>query len=500
MATYKVHTFTSTANLVINSITGNPAYDTIDYLIVAGGGGGGDNISGGGGGGGLLTSTGLPVSAQPYLIEVGAGGNRQTAGGNTTAFGLTAYGGGYGGTGFPSGGSNGPGGPGGSGGGSSGHGGIGNPGPAPYSPPQGNVGGIGGSVPAYGGGGGGGAGAVGGNGSTTVGGNGGDGAINSYDGTSYYYAGGGGGGAHPGTTGGNGGQGGGAGGGGSTPGTAGTGGRSTGTAGTVSNGGNGGQSTGGGGSGGGPSQGGTGGSGIVIVRYPVLIEIPIQSKVSRVANITANVSTLVPNNSVLFTVDTVNAANGEVLYYSTNNQPNAAFTTGNTGSFVVNANIGTVTLTLTSDLVTDTFTDLQVRRGSATGTILKSGGNVYTFMPAFMQATGGAVTDSGGYRIHAFTTSGSFEVTALGSPSIYNSIDYLTVAGGGGGGSSGGGGGGGLLQGITTLSSTDSITITVGAGGSGVNFARTNGSNSSMLSFVAVGGGVGGVLYQILFS
>jgi hypothetical protein len=266
---YRIHTFTSSDTFTIDS--SGILFNTIDYLIVAGGGGGGDNISGGGGGGGLLTSTGLSVSAQPYLIEVGAGGNRQTAGGNTTAFGLTAYGGGYGGTGFPSGGSNGPGGPGGSGGGGTGHGGVGNPGPAPYSPPQGNVGGVG--PPNAGGpnafsGGGGGAGQPGGNGvSVTRGGHGGDGVINSYDGTSYYYAGGGGGGAHPGYTGGNGGQGGGAGGGSSTPGTAGTGGRSTGTAGTASVGGNGGQFTGGGGSGCGPGSGGTGGSGIVIIRY-----------------------------------------------------------------------------------------------------------------------------------------------------------------------------------------------------------------------------------------
>ena len=53
-------------------------------------------------------------------------------------------------------------------------------------------------------------------------------------------------------------------------------------------------------------------------------------------------------------------------------------------------------------------------------------------------------------------------------------VDYLVVAGGGSGGgaaggagSSGGGGAGGLLQGSIPVTSGSSITVTVGAGGTG---------------------------------
>jgi len=88
------------------------AIASVDYLIVAGGGGGGgvanpgQEASGGGGAGGLLTSFATPtggtgvlsLSATSYSITVGAGGEAQTQGGNSTAFGLTAVGGGYGGS------------------------------------------------------------------------------------------------------------------------------------------------------------------------------------------------------------------------------------------------------------------------------------------------------------------------------------------------------------------------------------------------------------------
>jgi hypothetical protein len=50
-------------------------------------------------------------------------------------------------------------------------------------------------------------------------------------------------------------------------------------------------------------------------------------------------------------------------------------------------------------------------------------------------ATGGTVTNSGGYTIHTFTSSGNFTVYVGGD------VEYLVVAGGGGGGYDGGGGG-----------------------------------------------------------
>jgi len=73
---------------------------------------------------------------------------------------------------------------------------------------------------------------------------------------------------------------------------------------------------------------------------------------------------------------------------------------------------------------------------------------------------------------------------------------YLVVAGGGSGGGNvgGGGGAGGLLTGTTSLNTTLSYTVTVGAGGAGVSGANggNNGSSSSLGSVVTtVGGGAG---------
>ena len=116
---YRIHTFTSANSLVVT----NPG--NIEYLVVAGGGGGGSSLGstyagGGAGAGGLLTGT-LAATATTYSITIGQGGIGMSGtvatipGTNTTAFGLTAVGGGGGGYGYsPSGGSGGNGGSGGS--------------------------------------------------------------------------------------------------------------------------------------------------------------------------------------------------------------------------------------------------------------------------------------------------------------------------------------------------------------------------------------------------
>ncbi len=113
-----------------------------------------------------------------------------------------------------------------------------------------------------------------------------------------------------------------------------------------------------------------------------------------------------------------------------------------------------------------------------------------------ISATGGTVTEVGGYRIHTFTSDGTFTVTSGGD------VDYLVVAGGGGGGGSAGsgasgagGGAGGMLASSTTISaSTFAITVGAGGGGAGgtVDTQGTNGSNSSFSTFIATGGGGGG--------
>ena len=80
--------------------------------------------------------------------------------------------------------------------------------------------------------------------------------------------------------------------------------------------------------------------------------------------------------------------------------------------------------------------------------------------------SGGTITTSGNFRIHSFTSSGTFTNTIANL-----STEILIVAAGGGGGEDNGGGGGGGAVAVSTnpitMASTGSSTITVGAGGAG---------------------------------
>jgi hypothetical protein len=82
--------------------------------------------------------------------------------------------------------------------------------------------------------------------------------------------------------------------------------------------------------------------------------------------------------------------------------------------------------------------------------------------PPPFQATGGTTVDSGGYRIHIFTTSSTpgFNITSLGT----GVVEVLVVAGGAAGGG-GGGGAGGVRNFPYTFTATGSYPITVGGGG-----------------------------------
>ena len=95
---YKIHVFTGGGNFILDGSSGR-----IDVLIVAGGGGGGTDNAGAGGAGGLIFKPDIDIEPGNYIISIGTGGTgavvqgtTATAGGDTTAFGLTAKGGGYG--------------------------------------------------------------------------------------------------------------------------------------------------------------------------------------------------------------------------------------------------------------------------------------------------------------------------------------------------------------------------------------------------------------------
>jgi len=254
---YKVHTFLNTGNTnFIVTSSGN-----VDVFVVAGGGGGG-NYGGGGGAGGFRTSATHGVTAQTYVVAVGAGGlgvNGEVGlvGSPSTFDTITSAGGGGGGEASTDAGDGGSGG----GGGYNSSGGDSSP---ITSPVQGYAGGDGApyaaQYPSGGGGGAGGAGQDKVQNNPSISGNGGIGAQNLYrTGSNVYYASGGGGGVPDG--GGYGSS--------NTPGTASAGGGGAGgkgvdgTAGTVNTGG------GGGGAGyhatNGQMTGGNGGSGIVVI-------------------------------------------------------------------------------------------------------------------------------------------------------------------------------------------------------------------------------------------
>ena len=139
-----------------------------------------------------------------------------------------------------------------------------------------------------------------------------------------------------------------------------------------------------------------------------------------------------------------------------------------------------------------------------------------TGTPTFIVATGGTIADSGNFRIHTFTSSGTFTIDTAPTPAN-NNVSYMVVAGGGGGGSApssnvgAAAGAGGFREGETPAApytgsplkncaglpvSVQAYPITVGAGGAG-NAASSpwvgaNGADSTFSSITSAGGGGGG--------
>ena len=134
--------------------------------------------------------------------------------------------------------------------------------------------------------------------------------------------------------------------------------------------------------------------------------------------------------------------------------------------------------------------------------------------PAVITVTGGEISDSGGYRYHAFTHEGevgaSTESSLIVSGAAITNADVLVVAGGGGGGRNraGGGGAGGLLVDEDTAISASTHSVVVGGGGKGGSQPNggqnqdsweddeaspgCQGESSSFLTLDTVGGGGGG--------
>jgi len=118
---------------------------------------------------------------------------------------------------------------------------------------------------------------------------------------------------------------------------------------------------------------------------------------------------------------------------------------------------------------------------------ISNDGKVVAFAssPVLRNASGGAITISGGFVIHRFDTSGTFSSTFNGP------VEVLIVGGGGGGGfniGGGGGGGGVIYMPAVYVTSGTNYSVVVGAGGA----PDTNGQNSTAFNAIAAGGGRGG--------
>ena len=149
--------------------------------------------------------------------------------------------------------------------------------------------------------------------------------------------------------------------------------------------------------------------------------------------------------------------------------------------------------------------------------------NEVTNTQKFISATGGTVTTvNTNFKVHTFTSPGTFCVSCGGNASGSNTVDYLVIAGGGGGGAGGdaaaGGGAGGYRFSNGTASgcfttapsplaplgatavpvTATSFPITVGAGGANSPGSPSPerrggcGSNSIFSTITSTGGGGGG--------
>ena len=138
--------------------------------------------------------------------------------------------------------------------------------------------------------------------------------------------------------------------------------------------------------------------------------------------------------------------------------------------------------------------NIATHNGATASTVTSRNGDTWAHYEA-MVATGGTITTDGDFKVHKFTSSGTFAVTTLGTDT---GADCLIVAGGGGGGYyiAGGGGAGGMQTSAKTLSQT-SYSVTIGAGGttctSGSPGCNANsGGNSVFHGTTSTGGGRGG--------
>ena len=137
-------------------------------------------------------------------------------------------------------------------------------------------------------------------------------------------------------------------------------------------------------------------------------------------------------------------------------------------------------------------------------------GSAWQLIKQSFAATGGTITEASGYRIHTFTSSGTFTVTKGQAE-----VEYVVVGGGGAGGADDGGGGGAggyrsSVQGESSgggasaetklLVTQGSYTVTIGAGAPGNDHQAgrpvSSGNSTTFGTITSLGGGMGGNSYS----
>jgi hypothetical protein len=131
--------------------------------------------------------------------------------------------------------------------------------------------------------------------------------------------------------------------------------------------------------------------------------------------------------------------------------------------------------------------------------------------PTYIAASGGTETTSGDYKIHTFTSSGTFTVSSVGnSKGGGDGVSYVVVAGGAGAGGSvgAGGGAGGFREGknsgdpytASPLNAPAGLTlsaqaypVTIGSGGAGSSSNGVSGASSVFSTITSAGGGGGAI-------
>lgn len=110
---------------------------------------------------------------------------------------------------------------------------------------------------------------------------------------------------------------------------------------------------------------------------------------------------------------------------------------------------------------------------------------------AYISATGGSITTDGNYKIHDFTSSGTFTITAAPDGATIEAM----IIGGGGSGGWGGGGGGGYYYNSAIAVSAGSYTVVIGRGGGRfapyVGEPGISGEDTTFAGKTALGGGGG---------